>query len=105
MLSVVNEKNRSIEGKIGEKGLKPSTSIEKALQIRPFYAKQTQFPKSQMNVNQYNTMNYEKKSNWTLGENKPNFYPLVSNAMHSKGANPIKANLYSVVFSKLVPVF
>jgi len=24
-----------------------------------------------MNVNQYNTMNYENKSNWTLGENKP----------------------------------
>ncbi len=44
-----------------------------------FYAKQTQFPKSQMNVNLYNTTDYENKSNWTLGENKPN-------------SNPIKAN-------------
>ncbi len=32
-----------------------------------------------MNVNLYNTRDYENKSNWTLGENKPN-------------SNPIKAN-------------
>ncbi len=38
------------------------------------------FRKSQMNVNLYNTTDYENKSNWTLGENKPN-------------SNPIKANL------------
>ncbi len=38
------------------------------------------FQKSQMNVNPYNTRDYENKSNWTLGENKPN-------------SNPIKANL------------
>ncbi len=30
------------------------------------------FRKSQMNVNQYNTKNYENKSNWTFGKNKPN---------------------------------
>ena len=30
------------------------------------------FQKSQMNVNLYNTTDYENKSNWTLGENKPN---------------------------------
>ena len=33
-----------------------------------------------MNVKSYNTKAYENKSNWTLGENKPN-------------SNPIKANL------------
>ena len=33
-----------------------------------------------MNVNLYNTRDYENKSNWTLGENKPN-------------SNPIKPNL------------
>jgi len=33
-----------------------------------------------MNVKSYNTTDYENKSNWTLGENKPN-------------SNPIKANL------------
>ncbi len=38
------------------------------------------FQKSQMNVNPYNTEVYERKRNWTLGENKPN-------------SNPIKANL------------
>ena len=32
-----------------------------------------------MNVNPYNATDYENKSNWTLGENKPN-------------SNPIKAN-------------
>ncbi len=38
------------------------------------------FQKSQMNVNPYNTTDYERKRNWTHGENKPN-------------SNPIKANL------------
>jgi len=33
------------------------------------------FPKSQMNVNPYNTTDYENKSNWTLGQNKPNSNP------------------------------
>jgi len=38
------------------------------------------FQKSQMNVKSYNTTDYENKSNWTLGESKPN-------------SNPIKPNL------------
>ncbi len=38
------------------------------------------FQKSQMNVNLYNTTDYERKRDWTLSENKPN-------------SNPIKANL------------
>jgi hypothetical protein len=29
-----------------------------------------------MNVNLYNTMDYENKCNWTLGENKPNSNPI-----------------------------
>ncbi len=33
-----------------------------------------------MNVNTYNTKNYENKRNWTIGQNKPN-------------SNPNKANL------------
>ncbi len=33
------------------------------------------FRKSQMNVSSVLTMNYENKSNWTLGENKPNSNP------------------------------
>ncbi len=45
-----------------------------------FYAKQTQFPKSQMNVSIYSQMEYENKCDWTLGESKPN-------------SNPIKPNL------------
>ena len=51
--------------------LRPSTLVESALQITPFYAKQTQFLKSQMNVKPYNTTDYENIANWTLGENKP----------------------------------
>ena len=37
------------------------------------------FQKSQMNVNPYNTTDYENKSNWTLGENKPNSNPNKAN--------------------------
>ena len=38
------------------------------------------FRKSQMNVNIYNTKNYENKSNWTIGQNKPNSNPISSKA-------------------------
>ncbi len=57
----------------------PSTSVENPLQINPFYAKQTQFPKSQMNVNLYNTTDYENKHNWTIGQSKPNSKPIKPN--------------------------
>ncbi len=33
-------------------------------------------PKSQMNVNTYNKTDYENKSNWTIGQNKPNSNPI-----------------------------
>ena len=33
----------------------------------------------QMNVNIYNTTDYENKSNWTLGQNKPNSNPIKPN--------------------------
>ena len=39
------------------------------------------FKKSQVDVTPIIIMDYEEKSNWTLGENKPN-------------SNPIKANLH-----------
>jgi len=42
---------------------------------QPFYAKQTQSAKSQMNVTPYNTTDYENIANWTLGQNKPNSNP------------------------------
>ena len=34
------------------------------------------FRKAKMNVTSSITMNYENKSNWTLGENKPNSNPI-----------------------------
>ena len=55
------------------------TTVKRALQINSFYAKQSQFPKSQMNVTPYNTTAYENKSNWKLGENKPNTNPIKPN--------------------------
>ncbi len=57
-----------------------STLVEDSLQNTPFYAKQTQFQKKSNDVNSYNTTDYGRKRDWTLGENKPN-------------SNPIKANL------------
>ena len=37
-----------------------------------------------MNVNPYNTMDYENISDWTLGENKPNSNPIKPNCRKSK---------------------
>ncbi len=53
-----------------------STLVESPLQITPFYAKQTQSQKKSNDVNPYNTRDYERKRNWTLGENKPNSNPI-----------------------------
>jgi hypothetical protein len=36
------------------------------------------FLSAQMNVSLYNTIEYENKSDWTLGENKPNSKPIQS---------------------------
>ena len=70
----------------------PSTTVEDPLQINPFYAKQTQFPKSQMNLNIYNTTNYENKHNWTIGQNKPNSNPIKPNLKRAK----MNVNLYVI---------
>ncbi len=37
-----------------------------------------------MNVNPYNTTDYENKANWTLGENKPNSNPIKPNFKKAK---------------------
>ena len=37
-----------------------------------------------MNLNIYNAMAYENKSNWTLGENKPNSNPNKPNCRKGK---------------------
>jgi hypothetical protein len=50
-----------------------STIVESPLQIDLFLQNKANFRKSQMNIKLIMTRNYEKKLNWTLGENKPNF--------------------------------
>jgi len=48
------------------------------------YAKQSQFQKSQIDVSFIITRDYENKSNWTLGENKPNSNPIKANFRKAK---------------------
>jgi len=50
----------------------PSTSVKNALRIRSFMQNKAKFRQAKMNVSNILTMNYENKTNWTLGENKPN---------------------------------
>ncbi len=45
-----------------------------------------------MNVTPYNTTNYENKSNWTLGESKPNSNPIKPNLQKAK----MNVNLYVI---------
>ncbi len=49
-----------------------STTVESSLQIGLFMQNKANFRKCQMNVNLYNTTDYEYKSDWTPGENEPN---------------------------------
>ncbi|GAG56284.1 unnamed protein product [marine sediment metagenome] len=49
------------------------------------------FPDDQMNVNKVLTTDYENKSNWTLGENKPNTNPIQTQSKPIKAkTNPIQ---------------
>jgi len=50
------------------------------------------FRKSQMNVNTYNTTDYENKRNWTLGQNKPNSNPIQTQS--PKSQNECKLKFY-----------
>ncbi len=49
-----------------------------------FMQNKPNFPKSQMNVTPYNTTDYKNKSNWTLGQNKPNSNPIKPNCRKGK---------------------
>jgi len=49
-----------------------STLVENPLQIDLFMQNKPNFRKSQMNLSVCMKIAYENKSNWTLGENKPN---------------------------------
>ena len=42
----------------------------------PFMQNKANFRKSQVNLTPIVIMNYEEKSNWTPGENKPNSNPI-----------------------------
>jgi len=44
-----------------------------------FMQNKPNFRKSQMNVNIYNTTDYENIANWTIGQNKPNSNPIKPN--------------------------
>jgi len=52
------------------------TLVKSSLQIAPFMQNKANLPDTQMNVNKVLTKDYENKSNWTLGENKPNSNPI-----------------------------
>jgi hypothetical protein len=42
------------------------------------------FQKSQMNVSIFSTKDYENKSNWTIGQSKPNSKPIKPNLRKAK---------------------
>jgi hypothetical protein len=62
---------------------------------QPFYAKQTQFPKGQMNVSIYLQTAYENKRNWTIGQSKPNSKPIKPNLQDTQmSVNSILTKVY-----------
>ena len=53
-----------------------STTVMSALQISPFCSNKPNFRKSQMNVNNVLTKDYEIMDTWWSGKNKPNSKPI-----------------------------
>ncbi len=69
-----------------------STTVENPLQINLFMQNKPNFRKSQMNVSILLQMDYENKSNWTIGQNKPNSNPNKPNLRKAK----MNVNLYVI---------
>jgi len=61
-----------------------STLVENPLQIDLFMQNKPNFQNAQMNANIYKTKAYDNKSNWTLGQNKPNSNPIKPNFKKAK---------------------
>jgi hypothetical protein len=51
------------------------TDVMIALQIDPFFAKQSQFQKSQMNVSNHSIREYEQMDTWSIRKNEPKTNP------------------------------
>ncbi len=66
----------------------PSTSVENPLQISSFLCKTNPILSAvgglQMNANTFTQMAYKNKSNWTIGQNKPNSNPIKPNFKKAK---------------------
>ena len=53
-----------------------STTVERALQIHSFLTNKANFRKSQMNVTDLITREYEEMETWSRGKNKANSKPI-----------------------------
>jgi hypothetical protein len=79
-----------------------STLVEKSLQIGPFCSNKPNFRKSQMNVSDFITRNYERIDTWSSGKNKPNSNPIQSQfkpnqSQNKPNTNPNKPNLLNAL--------
>ncbi len=82
-----------------------STSVEDPLQITYFLCKTNPILSAvgglQMNVNTYNIKDYERKRDWTLGQNKPNSNPIKPNFRKAK----MNANAFSTMnYKDFIPL-
>ena len=72
-----------------------STYVERSLQISPFYAKQTQFPKKsneRKHISENGLWKYKRLDTWLSGKNKPNSNPIKPNFQKAK----MNVNLYII---------
>ncbi len=64
--------------------LLPSTSVEESLQIKLFMQNKAKFPKSQMNVINVITKEYEKKDTWWSGKKQSQTKPNKANLLNAQ---------------------
>jgi hypothetical protein len=60
------------------------TTVESALQIRPFMQNKANLLDAQMNLTFLITVDYENIANWKLGENKANTKPIKANLLDAQ---------------------
>jgi len=71
----LNSQSSIDNSKLGMEPTKCQPTKDYVRNYRQIMQNKPNFPEAQMNVNPYNTTDYENKSNPTLGENKPNSNP------------------------------
>ncbi|MHC4259282.1 MAG: hypothetical protein ACYSTF_02540 [Planctomycetota bacterium] len=81
------------------------TDVMSALQIAPICTNKPNFRKSQMNVSDYITTDYDKMDTWSIRKNKPNSKPIQTQFKPNQSQNKPNTNPKQTQFHMILAYF